>query len=67
MTAHPVAVAIARAEENLAEARNCIDCIWLAADGLDEKTAPLQYVANIAITKIDEALAKLGDCRKEFS
>jgi hypothetical protein len=63
MTTQPTAVAIARAEDILAEARNCVDCIWLAAKGLDEKTAPIQYVANIAIAKIDDALAMLDECR----
>jgi hypothetical protein len=66
MTTHPTAVAIARAEDILVEARNCVNLICLATRGLDEKTAPLQYVANIAIDKIDEALGKLDDCRKEF-
>jgi hypothetical protein len=63
MINHPTAVAIARAEDILAEARNCVDCICLAAAGLDEKTATLQYVANIAVDKIDEAIAMLGECR----
>jgi hypothetical protein len=48
-------VAIARAEDVLAEARNCVECIRLAAETLDEKTDPIQYVAGIA-GKIDEAV-----------
>jgi hypothetical protein len=66
MTNHSTAVAIARAQENLTEARNCVDCVWLAAGSLDEKTAALQYVANIAVAKIDEALEKLDACKREL-
>ena len=62
MINHPN-VAIARAEDILAEARNCVECIWLAAETLDEKTGPIQYVANIASAKIDEAIAMLDECR----
>jgi hypothetical protein len=36
MINHPN-VAIARAEDVLAEARNCIECLRLAAETLDEK------------------------------
>jgi hypothetical protein len=62
MINHPN-VAIARAEDILAEARNCVECIWLAAETLDEKTGPIQYVANIASKRIDEAVAMLGEYR----
>jgi hypothetical protein len=51
--------AIARAEDILAEARNCVECLRLAAGGLDEKTGPIQHVASIASGKIDEAHAML--------
>jgi hypothetical protein len=62
MINHPN-VAIARAEDVLAEARNCIECLRLAAETLDEKTDPIQYVANIASKKIDEAIAMLDEYR----
>jgi hypothetical protein len=63
MINHQNAVAIARAEDVLAEARNCIECVRLAAETLDEKTGPIQYVANIASAKIEEAMAMLDECR----
>jgi hypothetical protein len=63
MINHPTAVAIARAEDILAEAQNCVECIRLAAGSLDEKTGPIQYVANIASAKIDEAISMLDACR----
>jgi hypothetical protein len=63
MINHPTAVAIARVQDVLAEARNCIECIRLAAGSLDEKTAPIQHVASIASGKIDEAHAMLDECR----
>jgi hypothetical protein len=53
--------AIARAEDLLIEARNCVDCIWLAAEGLEEKA--IQVVAGIANDKIDEAIAMLNEYR----
>jgi hypothetical protein len=59
----PTAVAIARAEDILAEARNRVECIRLAAATLDEKTDPIQHVASIASAKIDQAIAMLDECR----
>jgi hypothetical protein len=59
MICRPTAVAIARAEDVLAEARNCVECIRLAAETLDEKTGPIQHVASIVSAKIDEAVAML--------
>jgi hypothetical protein len=63
MINRPTAVAIARAEDVLVEARNCVECIRLAAATLDEKTDPIQHVAGIASAKIDEAIAMLDECR----
>jgi hypothetical protein len=65
MSNHPN-TAIARAEDILAEARNCVDCIWLAAETLDEKTDPIQYVANIASGKIDEAMSMLDAAKGDM-
>jgi hypothetical protein len=42
------AVAIARAGDVLAEARNCIECICLAAATLDEKADPIQRRGRVA-------------------
>jgi hypothetical protein len=64
-TNHPTAVAIARAEDVLAEARMCVECIRLAAGSLDEKADPIQYVANIASGKIDEAHAMLNAAKSD--
>jgi hypothetical protein len=54
---------IKEAQDALTAARNCIDCIWLAAAGLNENTGPIQYVAGIATDKIDEALELLKEYR----
>jgi hypothetical protein len=63
MINHPTAVALARAGDILVEARNCIECLRLAAETLDEKTDPIQHVASLASAKIDEAIAMLDKCR----
>jgi hypothetical protein len=55
MINHPTAVALARVQDVLTEARNCVECISLAASTLDEKSDPIQYVADIASGKIDAA------------
>jgi hypothetical protein len=63
MINHPN-TAIARAEDVLAEARNCINCIFLAAANLGgEETGAIQHVASIASAKIDEAIAMLDEYR----
>jgi hypothetical protein len=56
------------AEDILAEARNCVECIFMAASGLGgglkhEATGPIQVVADIASKKITEAIALLVKCR----
>jgi phosphopantothenoylcysteine synthetase/decarboxylase len=56
-------VTIARAQDVLVEAQNCVECIRLAAEGLDEKTDPIQYVANLASDKIDAAIAMLEETK----
>jgi hypothetical protein len=63
MTNHPTAVAIARAQDVLVEAQSCVECICLAASTLDEKSGPIQYVAGMASTKLDEAVAMLNKCK----
>ena len=52
----------------LADARNCVECIYMAASGLGgglqhEGTDPIQVVADIANKKIDEAIALLDEYR----
>jgi hypothetical protein len=59
---------IIEAEDILADARNCVECIFLAASGLggglkEEATDPLQVVADIASKKIEEAIALLDEYR----
>jgi hypothetical protein len=50
------------AEDILVEARNCVECIWMAAAYLPrEETDSLQVVADIASRKIEEAIALLGE------
>jgi hypothetical protein len=60
---NPPNAAIARAQDVLAEARNCVDCIWLAAEGLEEKA--IQEVASTASAKIEEAIAMLNEYRAD--
>ena len=56
---------IIEAEDILAEARNCIDCVCLAAEALDpHQQRPIWCVANIASDKINEAIASLEECRQ---
>jgi hypothetical protein len=59
---------IIEAEDMLFAARNCVECIFMAARGLGDGlkhdgTDPLQTVADIASKKIDEAIALLVKCR----
>jgi hypothetical protein len=53
------------AQDILADARNCIQCIFMATNELDEAD-PLQSVANVASKKIDEAIALLGEYRTDI-
>jgi hypothetical protein len=60
---------IMEAEDILTDARNCVECIFLAASGLGgglshDATDPLQVVADIASDKIKEAIAILGEYRR---
>ena len=53
----------------LADARSCVECIYMAASGLEgglehEGIDPIQVVANIASKKIDEAIAILKEYRR---
>jgi hypothetical protein len=53
------------AEDILTEARNCVECIFMAtADLSREEADPLQVVADIASRKIDEAIALLDEYRE---
>ena len=56
------------AEDILNDARNCVECIFMAAADLGgglkhEGTDPIQAVANIASHKINEAIAILEEYR----
>jgi hypothetical protein len=47
----------------LNDARNCIECMWMAAsDLLPEDREPIRTVATMAREKIDEAIARLEEC-----
>jgi hypothetical protein len=64
MTTKPAAVAIARAEDILAGARNCVECASSAAESMWDKEAnPISTVLEIASNKIDEAIALLDEYR----
>jgi hypothetical protein len=55
---------IIEAEDILADARNFVECIWMAAANLSrEEVGPLQTVADTASKKIDEAIALLDEYR----
>jgi hypothetical protein len=52
------------AQDILADAQGCIECIFMAANELtDEGSNPIQTVANIASMKIGEAIALLDEYR----
>lgn len=54
------------AEDILAEARNCVECIYMAASDLPREEAdPIQVVADIASDKIGEAIALLDEYRAD--
>jgi hypothetical protein len=53
---------IIAAEDALGVAKDCIQCLFMAMDGLTpEENGPLQGVAGVASEKIDEAIALLGE------
>jgi hypothetical protein len=55
---------IIEAEDILAKAKHCVDCLLLAAGSLNgEETDSIQTVALIASNKIDEAIALLDEYR----
>jgi hypothetical protein len=48
----------------LTEARNCVECLFMASGDLSQEEAdPMQAVANIASHKIEEAIAVLEEYR----
>ncbi len=56
---------ILKAEDILTEARDCIECIGMAAAAshlASEFGAPIAAVANVATRKIDEAVELLAEC-----
>jgi hypothetical protein len=60
---------ILAAEGILADARSCVECIFLAASGLEgglkhDATDPIQVVADIASGKINAAIALLDEYRE---
>jgi hypothetical protein len=57
---------ILEAEDILAGARHCVECVFMAAANLSsrEETDPLQAVADIASTKITEAITLLSEYRE---
>jgi len=55
------------AEDILADAHDCIKCVFMAVADLDGKEVdPLQTVANIASKKIKEAIALLDEYRTDM-
>ena len=54
------------AEDILGDARNCVECIFLAANGIGDETNPIQAVAEIASRKIDEAIDLLDEYRADM-
>jgi hypothetical protein len=55
------------AEDILGDARNCVECIYMAtADLSHEEADPLQAVADIASKKITEAIALLNEYRTDM-
>jgi hypothetical protein len=64
---NPELIALADAEDILTEARNCVECVFMAAPASPRETAgPLQAVANLASEKINEAIALLEECRNSL-
>jgi hypothetical protein len=59
-------IRIKEAQDALTGAKSCIDCVFLATEGLglgQEQSGAIQHVADIASRKIDEAIALLKDYR----
>ena len=55
---------IAEAGDILAAARDCLECVCLAAETLDKhQRGPILRVADIASDKIEEAIALLHEYR----
>ena len=55
---------IIEAEDILAGARDCVECIFIAAASLPrEEGGPIQHVASIASAKVEEAIALLAEYR----
>jgi hypothetical protein len=53
------------AKDILADARNCVECIFMAAGSLSSEEAdPFQVVADMASQKINEAIALLDEYRE---
>jgi hypothetical protein len=58
---------IIEAQDTLVDARNCIECVFMAANDLDNEQAdPIQAVTNIASGKINEAIALLDEYRTDI-
>jgi hypothetical protein len=58
---------IIEAEDILTDARNCVECIFMASSNLSrEETDPIQVVADIASEKITEAIALLDEYRTDI-
>jgi hypothetical protein len=54
---------ISDAEDILADARDYVECVWMAADRLQPaEGGPRMAVADMASKKIDGALALLEEC-----
>lgn len=54
---------IIEAQDILFDARNCVDCLFLAAGGLGDETDSIRTVTLLASRKIDEAIVLLGEYR----
>jgi hypothetical protein len=59
---------IIEAEDILAEARSCIECVWMAAADLssNEEVDPIQVVTHVASDKIAKAIALLEEYRADI-
>jgi hypothetical protein len=55
------------AQDILGDARNCVECIFMAAASLSREEAdPVQIVADTASRKIDEAITLLQEYRESL-
>jgi hypothetical protein len=58
-------IEIIQVQDILSGARNCVECVWLAANGENgEGREAITTVADIASTKINEAIEALGNHRR---